>query len=110
MPIDEKPSRNEEDYFRKLDAELIKAQREKLDAERAELERTQRDAERTQWYMRCPKCGAQLLEQDIEHVKVDICPGGHGTWLDAGELELLRQTERQGFGRIFDVLGRRSRG
>ncbi len=110
MPIDEKPSRNEEDYFRKLDAELIKAQREKLDAERAELERKQRDAERTQWYMRCPKCGAQLEEQDIEHVKVDICPDGHGTWLDAGELEQLRQTERQGFGRIFDVLGRRSKG
>jgi Zn-finger nucleic acid-binding protein len=107
MPIDEKPSRNEEEYFRKLDAELIQAQREKLDAERAELERTQRDAERAQWYMRCPKCGEELEERDVDHVKVDVCPAGHGTWLDAGELELLRQTERQGISRIFDVLGRK---
>ena len=91
MPIDEKPSKNEEEYFRKLDAELIKAQRERLDAERAELERTKRDADREQWYMRCPKCGARLQERDVEHVKVDVCPEGHGTWLDAGELELLRQ-------------------
>jgi hypothetical protein len=110
MPIDEKPSRNEDEYFRKLDADLIKAQREKLDAERAEMERAKRDSEREQWLMRCPKCGAELEERDVEQVKVDVCPVGHGTWLDAGELELLRQTERQGFGRIFDVLGRRSKG
>lgn len=109
MPIDEKPSRNEEEYFHKLDAELIKAQREKLDAERAELERAKREADREQWLMRCPKCGAELEERDVEHVKVDVCPNGHGTWLDAGELELLRHTERHGFGRFFEVIGRRSR-
>ncbi|HET7622524.1 MAG TPA: zf-TFIIB domain-containing protein [Gemmatimonadaceae bacterium] len=109
MPIDEKPSRNEEEYFRKLDAELIKSQREKLDAERAEVERARRDSAREEWLMRCPKCGAELEERDIDQVKVDVCPAGHGTWLDAGELELLRATERQGFGKIFDLLGRKSR-
>ena len=110
MPIDEKPSRNEEEYFRKLDADLIKAQREKLDAERAGMERARRDSEREQWLMCCPKCGAALEERDVDQVKVDVCPEGHGTWLVAGELELLRQTERQGLGRFFDVLGRRSKG
>ena len=109
MPIEEKPSRNEDEYFRKLDADLIKAQRAKLDTERAEMERRQRESEREQCYMRCPKCGARLDEQDVQHVKVDVCPQCHGTWLDAGELELLRQTERQGVGRFFDVLGRRAR-
>ena len=58
MPIEQKPSRNEDEYFRKLDAELIKAQRAKL---------------------------------------------------DAGELDLLRQTERHGIGRVFDLLGRKAR-
>jgi hypothetical protein len=109
MPIDEKPSRNEDEYFLKLDAELIKAQRAKLDAERAEMDRKQRDAEREQCYMRCPKCGARLAEQDVQHVKVDVCPEGHGTWLDAGELDLLRQTERHGLGRLLDKLGRKAR-
>lgn len=109
MPIDEKPSRNEEEYFRKLDAELIKAQRAKLDAERAEMDRQQRDSEREHYYMRCPKCGGQLNEQDVENIKVDVCPACNGTWLDAGELDLLRQTDRSGLGRLFDRLGRKAR-
>lgn len=109
MPIDEKPSRNEDEYFHKLDAELIRTQRAKLDAERTEMERRQRDSEREQHYMRCPKCGARLEERDAANIKVDMCPECNGTWLDAGELELLRQTERHGFGRIFDLLGRKTR-
>lgn len=109
MPIEEKPSRNEEEYFHKLDVELIKAQRATLDAERAEMERRERDSEREQYYMRCPKCGGRLDERDVEHIKVDVCPECNGTWLDAGELELLRRTERHGLGRLFDVLGRKAR-
>ncbi|HEY9450414.1 MAG TPA: zf-TFIIB domain-containing protein [Gemmatimonadaceae bacterium] len=109
MPIDEKPSRNEDEYFHKLDAELIRAQRAKLDAERAEMDRRQRDAEREQYYMRCPKCGSRLEERDVRDVKVDVCPECDGTWLDAGELDLLRQTERHGVGRLFDLLGRKAR-
>ncbi len=110
MPIEEKPSRNEDEYFIKLDAELIKAQREKLDAERAEMERRQRELERQQHYMHCPKCGAQLAERDVHHLKVDVCAECGGVWLDAGELELLRATERHGFGRLVaDLLGRRAK-
>jgi hypothetical protein len=109
MTIDEKPSRNEDEYFLKLDAELIQAQRARLDAERAEMERRQRESEREQYYMRCPKCGTRLDEQEVEHLKVDVCPQCHGTWLDAGELDLLRQTGRQGVGRIFDLLGRKAK-
>lgn len=109
MPIEQKPSRNEDEYFRKLDAELLKAQRAKLDAERAEMDRKQRDSERAQCYMRCPKCGARLDEQDVRHIKVDVCPECKGMWLDAGELDLLRQTERHGIGRVFDLLGRKAR-
>lgn len=46
----------------KLDAELIRAQRAKLDAERAEVDRKQRNAEREHCYLRCPKCGARLVD------------------------------------------------
>jgi hypothetical protein len=109
MPIDEKPSRNEDEYFLKLDTELLTAQRARLDAERAEMERRQRELEREQHYMRCPKCGAQLAEQEVQHIKVDVCPQCNGTWLDAGELDLLRQTGRQGLGRLFDLLGHRAK-
>ena len=76
------PHRNEDEYFLLQDAELIKAQRAKLDAER-------KAAERKAHYMKCPKCGADLKEQVLKQVKVDVCPECKGVFLDAGELELI---------------------
>ena len=99
---DGKPSSNEEEYFRKRDAELVKAWRAKLDAERAEQARTTAR-------LKCPKCGGDLEERDMHDVKVDVCTQCSGVWLDAGELELLRQTERGGAGRFFADLFRTAR-
>ncbi|MEX2181062.1 MAG: zf-TFIIB domain-containing protein [Gemmatimonadaceae bacterium] len=82
MPIENKPSRNEDEYFVKQDAELIKAQRAKLDAERAA-------AQRAEHYMKCPKCGHDLAEQDFGPIKVDACTNCHGMWLDSGEMEMI---------------------
>jgi Zn-finger nucleic acid-binding protein len=87
-PVNEKPSRNEDEYFARHDAELIKELREKLDTER----RTQ---ERSAHYMKCPKCGADLEEREIESAKVDVCPECHGLWLDQGELDVLRRMSQR---------------
>ena len=84
MAINEKPSRNEDEYFVKQDAEAIKAHRARLDAERLATERKSH-------YMKCPKCGADLEEKRVGSVAVDTCPDCKGMWLDAGELELVRQ-------------------
>jgi uncharacterized protein with PIN domain len=65
MPTDEKPSRNEDEYFAKQDAELLRQMREKNDSERTTQERKAH-------FMKCPKCGADLKEETHEHVKVDI--------------------------------------
>jgi len=83
------PSRNEDEYFAKQDAELIKAMRNLLDKER-EME------ERRAHYMKCPKCGADLTEEQYHHLKVDICPECQGVWFDGGELDLLRQMQKSG--------------
>ena len=88
------PSRNEDEYFAKQDAELIKAMRAKLDAERSAQERKAH-------YMKCPKCGADLEEQTHGHVKIDVCPDCKGAWLDAGEMDLLHQVQRAGGGQNF---------
>jgi hypothetical protein len=82
MPTENKPSRNEDEYFAKLDAERIKELRAKLDAEREA-------AARKQSLMKCPKCGGDLKEVTIRNVKVDTCNDCHGMWLDAGELEMI---------------------
>jgi uncharacterized protein len=83
---DYKPSKSEDEYFVKLDADLIKAQRAKLDADRAK-------AERDSHYMRCPKCGGQLEEVSYHHMKIDRCSDCGGIWLDKGEMEMLAHVD-----------------
>ena len=77
-----KPSRNEDEYFVKQDAEAIKEYRARLDAERLQTERKSH-------FMKCPKCGADLEEKRMGSVAVDTCTECHGMWLDAGELDLV---------------------
>ncbi|MEX2177573.1 MAG: zf-TFIIB domain-containing protein [Gemmatimonadaceae bacterium] len=101
---EDQPSRNEDEFFAKQDAELLKEMRAKLDAERAQQERKAH-------FMKCPKCGADLAEQARGDVHVDVCPDCGGMWLDAGELELLKQVDRSsktGLRGIFDLLPNRS--
>lgn len=37
--------------------------------------------------MNCPVCGDALREIEKYQVRIDICPGCKGVWLDRGELE-----------------------
>jgi len=100
MATDEKPSRNEEEYFLKLDAQLIARQRAKREAERAAMERQAT-------VMTCPRDGTELAEKDLEKIKVDVCPKCNGVWFDGGELDLLRKGATGGLGRFFGLLGSR---
>lgn len=84
---DNKPTRSEDEYFVKRDAELIKEQRARLDAERTA-------SERKSHYMKCPKCGGTLAEAEFHHIKLDRCPDCHGVWLDNGELEMLAHVDQ----------------
>lgn len=102
MPIEEKPSRNEDEYFVRRDAELIKERRAKLDEERT---RQARQAH----VMKCPKCGAALEEREYHNVKIDACTSCGGVWLDAGELELVAHQDSGGFASriVGTLLGKR---
>src|SRR5437773_12464948 len=85
----ETPSRNEDEYFARQDAELIKQMRAKLDGERSAQDRKAH-------YMKCPKDGADLKEEMHGQAKVDLCPECGGMWLDAGELALMQHVEKAG--------------
>jgi uncharacterized protein len=87
-PVNEKPSSNEDEFFARRDAELIKELREKADAERTA-------AERKSHQMKCPKCGAALEEREHHGVKIDVCPDCHGMWLDQGEIDILSKVTAQ---------------
>jgi Zn-finger nucleic acid-binding protein len=41
---------------------------------------------------KCPKCGAEMAAREYAHssrIVIDVCPEGHGVWLDGGELKAL---------------------
>jgi hypothetical protein len=94
----EKPSHNEDEYFARQDAELIKKQR-------AAREQAEAAAERRSHYMKCPKCGANLQAVDFHGVQIDRCNECLGVWLDNGELDILKKHHDPTFvGRVFGDL------
>lgn len=45
--------------------------------------------------LRCPSCGARLVEVERSEVLIDACPECRGVWLDRGELDKVLVRERQ---------------
>ena len=83
----DKPSRNEDEYFVKQEAELIRTQRAQAEAEL-------RDAERRSHYMKCPKDGYDLTSSSYHGVQIETCAHCGGMWLDAGEVEAVAHEHR----------------
>ncbi len=94
----EKPSKNEEEYFARRDAELLRQQRDA--ARRAAVE-----AERKSHHMKCPKCGYDLITGDWHGIQIDQCTHCHGLWLDAGEAEtLVKHSQPNLASRVFGAV------
>lgn len=74
-----KPSKSEDEYFAKEEAELLKAQRERA---RAAAE----EATRALHFMKCPKDGHDLVHEEFHGVTVDRCVHCQGIFLDADEI------------------------
>ena len=84
----EKPSQNEDEYFARQEAEILRTRRQQLEAERTE-------AERRSHYLKCPKDGYDLSTSEFHGVQIETCPHCGGMWLDAGELQTLAHEQRQ---------------
>ncbi len=92
----DKPSRNEDEYFVKQEAELLRKQR-------AQTEAAALDAERRSHFMKCPKDGYDLASSVYHGVQIETCPHCGGMWLDAGEVEAVAHEDRPGL--LTRVLG-----
>src|SRR5919198_6346012 len=97
----DKPSKNEEEYFARRDAELLRQQRQ-------QLQRAAAEAERRSHHMKCPKCGYDLITSEWHGVQIDQCTNCHGLWFDAGEAEgLLAHPEHPNIiARVFRIVMR----
>jgi len=98
MPV--KPTETEAEYFAKLEFE----KRKKREAEKQAqfVEEAKRNLKELH-YMRCPKCGMQLIEINYKRVAVDKCSSCGGVWLDAGELEVVSEMDKGALGKLFSV-------
>ncbi len=98
-----KPSETEEEFFaRKEYARLRKSQEDS----QKNLAADQRAKEKELHYMKCPKCGMNLVEIDYKNIKVDKCSECEGIWLDAGEMEMVGQMDKGGLDKLFSVFSR----
>lgn len=102
--------RREDEWFLRNEEKLLESARvarEKREKERASREREEeRKRLKEQHLMRCPKCGHEMREAELEGINVDQCSFCEGIYLDAGELGQLflkREEERRGF--LRRVLG-----
>jgi uncharacterized protein len=96
----EKPSDREEEYFAKLHYEKIK----KIEEEKhKKLAAAEKENLKKLHFMRCPKCGMELIEIDYKNIKIDKCSECEGIWLDAGELDAVSKIEKSGLDKLFSV-------
>lgn len=102
--MDEADRSREDEWFRQNEEQLLEAARlarERRERERAEREKgEERQRLRDLHFMKCPKCGHDMNEEDLEGVKVDRCSFCEGIYLDAGELDqilLKKEEDRKGF-------------
>jgi hypothetical protein len=98
MPL--KPSEQEEEYFTKKEFERKKKIEEEKHQKLAEEEKSRL---KELHYMRCPKCGMELIEINYKGIKIDECSECEGIWLDAGELETVSRLEKSGLDKLFSV-------
>ena len=91
MPV--KPSDAETEYFARQEFERRRQLERARQAEQAQREREQL---KQLHFMKCPKCGMDLVEIDYRDLKVDKCTGCEGVWLDPGELEAIAGFDQGG--------------
>jgi len=98
-----KPSEREEEFIARQEF----AKKKKIEEEK---QRQIRDDEKKKLkevhFMKCPKCGMDLIEIDYRHIKVDKCSSCDGIWLDAGELDAVAKLEKSGLDKLFGVFGK----
>ncbi len=101
MPI--KPSEKEEEYF----ARQMFETKQKVEQEKQQkLAEAERQKAKELHFMKCPKCGMNLLEIDYKSIKVDRCSSCEGIWLDTGELARIVKLEKGALDRLFSVFAK----
>ncbi len=98
-----KPSEKEEEFFAR--EAFAKKQKQEEEKQKRLAEEEKKKARELHW-MKCPKCGMNLVEIDYKSVKIDKCSACQGVWLDAGELEQVAKMEKGALDKLFSVFSK----
>lgn len=100
MKQDRDSPNQEEEYFYKINRDLIERKRAELDA----IKKNSADQTDNPHWMMCPKCGGQMTEIELMKIKIDKCGDCLGIYFDNGELQILLESQKpRGF---FGVLNK----
>jgi uncharacterized protein len=98
-----KPSEKEEEYF----ARQMFDKKQKVEQEKQKsLAEAERKKAKELHFMKCPKCGMNLVEIDYKSIKVDRCSSCEGVWLDTGELAQIVNLEKGALDKLFSVFAK----
>lgn len=81
----------ESEYFFKLNKELIEKKRAEQAAAKKKAPAV---STKFQCYMKCPKCGEDMKEIELQGIMVDKCGACDGIYFDAGELDILLDAQQ----------------
>ena len=95
-----KASESEKEYIARREFERKKELEKEKHKRLAEEEKKRL---RELHFMRCPKCGMELIEIDYREIKLDKCSECEGVWLDTGELEIISKYEKTTLDKLFNV-------
>ena len=92
--ISKETRKKEDEYFAKIEFDRKK---EKLAAQARQMKQDEKKKLKELHWMRCPKCGMELVEIDFEGIKVDKCSTCLGIYFDDGEVQQLVDKNKPGF-------------
>jgi len=105
MVLDKDAQRRADQWFMENEKKLLEEIRRKREAKMREQvakeEARQREEQKKLHWMRCPRCGDQLVEVDLQGVKVDVCKMCEGIFFERGELETVLQKHAEARRGIF---------
>ena len=96
-----KHSKKQEDlYFAR---EEFDRQCKIMEQKRKQLEEAERESLKETHWMRCPKCGNEMVNIEFEGIELDKCTNCLGIFFDNGELDELLGKKAGFIDKIFKV-------
>ena len=92
--IKKETKKKEDEYFARIEFDRRK---EKLAARNLKMVQEEKKKLKELHWMRCPKCGMEMVEIDFEGIKVDKCSSCLGIYFDDGEVHQLTDKNKPGF-------------